>query len=127
MKNTCLILAAMLLALPATGQEEGAKTYWNARIPLQSYRIPPAPVGYQPEFLDLNGDGRQDAVKTITRDSLAVLWLDDDGNMKPGDTEGDLVNDCLLVDRDRDGIYDLIVKHVDLNGNGKADAQLILD
>ena len=118
------VAALLLLAMPAVGQQ---KSYWNDNIPLQSYRIPPAPVGYQPEFLDLNGDGRQDAVKTITRDSLAVLWLDDDGNMKPGDTEGDLVNDCLLVDRDRDGIYDLIVKHVDLNGNGKADAQMILD
>ena len=123
-KHRLALAALLLLAIPAAGQE---KTFWNANIPLQSYRIPPAPAGYRPEFLDLNGDGKQDAVKTVTRDDIPVLWLDDDGNMKQGDTEGDLVNDCLLVDRDKDGVYDLIVKHVDLNGNGKADAQLIMD
>ena len=82
----CLPLAALLLlAVPATGQE---KSFWNANIPLLSYRIPPAPAGYRPEFLDLNGDGKQDAVKTVTRDDIPVLWLDDDGNMKEGTRKG---------------------------------------
>ena len=117
----------MLLSLLASAQGKNDGRYWNAGIPLQSYRIPPAPLGYQPEFLDLNGDGKQDAVKTVTRDDIPVLWLDDDNNMKAGDTEGDLVNDCLLVDRTKDGIYDLIVKYADIDDDGRADVQLICD
>lgn len=91
------------------------------------YRIVPAPADYTPKFLDLNSDGRQDAVLTVTNVDIPVLWLDDDGNMKNGDREGDLVNDCILIDRDKDGIYDLIVKHADLDNDGKADIQLICD
>lgn len=56
-----------------------------------------------------------------------MLWLDDDGNMKPGDLEGDTVNDCLLVDRNKDGVYDLIVKWADLDGDGRADLQLVAE
>ena len=85
------------------------------------------PVGERPEFLDLNGDGRQDAVKSFIHGNLPLLWLDEDGNMAAGDTEGDTVNDCLLVDRDNDGTYDLIVKYSDLKGDGKADLQLVID
>lgn len=56
-----------------------------------------------------------------------MLWLDDDGNMEFGVTEGDMVNDCLLLDRNRDGIYDFIVKWADQDGDGHADLQLVAD
>lgn len=56
-----------------------------------------------------------------------MLWLDDDGNMEFGATEGDMVNDCLLLDRNRDGIYDFIVKWADQDGDGHADLQLVAD
>jgi len=120
-------LVLTVLSLLPCAYASAQNRYWNDNIPVQSYRIPPAPVGFQPEFLDLNNDGRQDAVKTVTRDDIPVLWLDDDNNMKEGDREGDLVNDCLLVDRDKDGVYDLIVKYADIDSDGKADLQLICD
>lgn len=103
------------------------QTFWNMASPMIAHRLPPAPVGYQPEYLDLNSDGKADAIKTITINDIPVLWLDDDGNMKPGDTEGDLVNDCLLLDTDKDGKYDFVVKYADIDGDGKADLQMICD
>lgn len=101
-----------------------AQPYWNQNLKILPLR---APVCEDPEFLDLNGDGRQDAVKGHIADDVPILWLDDDGNMKEGALEGDTVNDCLLVDRDKDGAYDLVVKFADLTGNGVADMQLIMD
>ena len=114
-------LFATLLILPLSGL---AQPYWNQKLKILPLR---APVGERPEFMDLNGDGRQDAVKSYIKDDVPILWLDEDGNMKEGDREGDTVNDCLLVDRDKDGAYDLIVKFADLTGNGIPDLQLILD
>ena len=101
-----------------------AQPYWNQNLKIQPFR---APVGENPEFMDLNGDGRQDAVKSYIAGGVPILWLDDDGNMKEGDLEGDTINDCLLVDRDKDGAYDLVVKFADLTGNGVTDMQYILD
>ena len=114
-------LLAALLILPLAGL---AQPYWNQKLKIMPLR---APVGERPEFMDLNGDGRQDAVKSYIRGDVPILWLDEDGNMKEGALEGDTVNDCLLVDRDKDGAYDFIVKFADLTGNGVPDLQLILD
>ena len=134
MKQIFTMVAAALLSLATftstSAQQPQAigKTYWNEHTMLQPFRVPMPAEGVVPEFLDLNGDGKQDAVKSaIHGGKVPILWLDDDGNMKPGDIEGDTVNDCLLVDRDANGEYDLIVKHCDQNDDGKADVQLILD
>ena len=91
-----------------------AQPYWNQGNRIMPLRVP---VGERPEFMDLNGDGRQDAVKSFIHGNIPIMWLDEDGNMAPGDIEGDTVNDCLLVDREGDGAYDLIVKYADQNGD----------
>ena len=93
MKKIILLAAFLLPALAAPAQ-----SYWNQRLKIIPFR---APVGENPEFMDLNGDGRQDAVKSYIAGGVPILWLDDDGNMKEGALEGDTVNDCLLVDRDK--------------------------
>lgn len=112
---TVLLLAAL---------SAGARPYWNSRLRIMPLR---PPVGERPQFMDLDGDGRQDAVKAFIHGDIPILWLDDDENMENGDIEGDTVNDCLLVDRNADGTYDLVVKFADLSGSGKADLQLIMD
>lgn len=119
MKRYFTFLASLLISLLASSQP-----YWNQGNRIMPLRVP---VGERPEFMDLNGDGRQDAVKSNIHGNIPILWLDEDGNMAPGDTEGDTVNDCLLADRDCNGVYDLIVKYADQNGDGKADLQLIID
>jgi len=118
-KTLTIILISLLAALQAVAQP-----YWNQGSRIMPLRIP---VGERPEFLDLNGDGRQDAVKSYIYDDIPILWLDEDGNMREGDIEGDTVNDCLLADRNRDGKYDLIIKWADQSGNGKADLNLIIE
>ena len=119
MKKFTAICAFLLLCLAA-----GAQGYWNQGKQIMPLRIP---IGERPEFMDLNGDGRQDAVKSYIHGDIPLLWLDEDGNMKEGDREGDTVNDCLLLDRDKDGIYDLVIKYADQTGNGRADLQLIIN
>lgn len=109
------------------GSQAGEPGYWNAHSCLTAFRLPPAPSGYSLEYLDLNEDGRPDGIRTVTVGDVPVLWLDDDGNMEYGATEGDMVNDCLLLDRNRDGIYDFIVKWADQDGDGHADLQLVAD
>ena len=121
------LLCQLVLACEARSQGHVPDAYWNSSTQLTPFRLPPPPADFTPEYLDLNGDGRPDAIRTLTHQDVPVLWLDDDGNMEPGDLEGDMVNDCLLLDRNKDGVYDLVVKWADLDGDGKADLQLIAE
>ncbi len=127
MKRFIIILLASAAALPGARAAAPEGQYWNVGLQISSFRLPPPPPGFKPEYLDLNGDGRPDAIKSVTWGDRPVLWLDDDGNMKPGDTEGDMVNDCLLIDRYKTGQYDLVIKWADTDGDGKADLQLIAE
>lgn len=138
MKNLSSLLAiACAILLYSVGVVGGAlaqevkDTYWNVHTQLLPLRLPPPPVGYKPEYLDLNHNGRPDAIKSITHNDIPILWLDDDNNLKEGDWEGDMVNDCLLIDRNKDGIYggqgDLIIDWVDTNNDGKADMQFVIE
>lgn len=105
--------------------------YWNQKLQIEPFRLPLPPVGYQVEYIDLNGDGKPDAIKSVTVNDTPILWLDDDANMKEGDIEGDMINDCLLIDRNKDGIYggqgDLIIDWVDTDDDGKADMQIVIE
>ena len=98
------------------GSPDGDTPYWNQHLQVLPYRLAPAPAGYKPQYVDLDGDGDPDILKTITVDSIPVMWIDDDDDMKYGDLEGDIDNDCLLIDRNKDGVYggigDLIVDWV---------------
>ncbi len=134
MTTLCKIFIATLAAGTGAIMNAGATDhggYWNSNTHLMPLRLPPAPKGFTPEYLDINGDGKVDAIKTVTHNGIPVLWLDDDGNMTRGDLEGDMVNDCLLIDRNKDGIFgghgDLIIDWVDENGDGKADMQIVID
>lgn len=67
-----------------------AQPYWNQHLRILPLR---APVCEDPEFLDLNGDGRQDAVRGHIAGGVPILWLDDDGNMQKGDLEDRFMRD----------------------------------
>lgn len=129
-----MLLACMLflgVKSPGTAQSGTGKPYWNMSTHLMPLRLPPPPPGYQPKYLDLNNDGHPDVMQSVTHNDIPILWLDDDGNMRSGDLEGDMVNDCLLIDRNKDGFYggygDLIIDWVDQNGDGKADMQIVIE
>lgn len=98
---------------------------------IASFRMPLPPPGFKPKLEDLNGDGKSEAIYSITGDSVPILWIDDDRDMKWTDIEGDMDNDCLLIDRNKDGIYggdgDLVIDWVDSDNDGKADLQIVMD
>ena len=129
MKRLLVLLTLVLAFFSAKAQEN--KNYWNNKLKIVSFRLPPPPVGYTPKIVDLNGGGKPDAIYSITRDSIPILWLDDDGDMRWDDLEGDTKNDCLLIDRNRDGIYgghgDLIIDWIDTDNDGKADMQIVAE
>ena len=98
---------------------------------IASFRMPLPPPDFKPKLEDLNGDGKPEAIYSMTGDSIPILWIDDDGDMQWNDIEGDMDNDCLLIDRNKDGVYggdgDLVIDWVDSNDDGKADLQIVMD
>ena len=136
MKPITLLLAAGSLLLSAQGvsaqtDNSGKKEYWNANTLLIPYRLPPAPAGYKPTYIDLDGDGDPDILRTVTANGIPVQWIDDDDDMQYGDLEGDTDNDCLMIDRNKDGIYggygDLIIDWVGEDENGNPPMQVVVD
>jgi len=104
--------------------------YWNSNTKLLPFRLPPAPPGTKIEYVDLDKDGDPDLLKTFSG-SFPVMWVDDDDDMKYGDTEGDTDSDCLMIDRNKDGKYgsysDLNIDWNDTDGDGVADMQVVVD
>lgn len=103
-------------------------TYWNAHTQLTPWRMPitNAPV----EYIDLDRDGDPDILITRIFGDIPVMWIDDNDNMQYGDTEGDMIDDCLLIDLNRDGVFggpmDLCIDWVDENNDGIVDVQVVV-
>jgi hypothetical protein len=97
---------------------------------LNSYRLPIA-LEEKVKLIDFDNDGDPDILETYTINNIPVRWLDDDDDMKRTDTEGDLDNDCLMINRNRDGKFgsygDLIIDWIDTNNDGQADMQVVVD
>ena len=120
----CLLFPKMLNAQNIKCRTDSAKNYWNVNLQIDGLRLALPPSDYKPEYLDLNNDGKPDAIKSMTKDNIPILWLDDDGNLKPDDLEGDMVNDCLLIDTNKDGKYERVIKYADFDDDGKAVMQM---
>lgn len=103
--------------------------YWNKQTQLIPWRM--VPVVQVQQIADLDKDGDPDVIIALLNDSIPVLFIDDDDDMKWSDQQGDTDNDCLLLDRNRDGIFagpwDFSVDWCDSNNDGKADIQLIVN
>ena len=113
------------------GKKIPEQVYWNTDLNIVPYRLPPAPVGYKPEYIDLDRDGDPDIIKSVSVNNTPILWIDDDDDMQYGDIEGDTDGDCLLIDRNKDGKYgnlgDLIIDWIGIDNDGKADMQLVVE
>ena len=134
------MLLIMLLSNGATAQNmvlldtivaKGNQHWWNTNTQLNPLRLPPPPQGAVVRYYDLNGDGRPEVLQTETATGFPVQWIDDNGNMKVGDICGDIIDDCVMIDRDKDGVYgsygDVIVDWVDTDESGVADLQIYID
>ncbi|MEA4936394.1 MAG: hypothetical protein VB102_07100 [Paludibacter sp.] len=104
--------------------------YWNENTRLIPWRLPLVNNRSSVTYEDINGDGKPDIIRTTILDGIPVIWIDDDQDMKEGDMEGDTDNDCLLIDRNKDGVFggpeDLSVDWLDTDGDGIADIQLVI-
>ena len=131
MRSKVFSMFIIITLFPLCGWSQNAETYWNSNTPLNSYRLPPDPAGRKIEYVDLDHDGDPDVLRTFTANDVPVQWIDDDDDMKYGDTEGDTDSDCLMIDRNKDGKYgsynDLIIDWNDTNNDGKADMQVAVD
>lgn len=112
-------------------QNQSVQEYWNSGTTLTPFRLPPPPIGYKPELIDLDNDGDPDLLKSVTANGIPIMWIDDNDNMKWDDLEGDTSGDCLLIDRNRDGQYggigDLIIDWVDTDDDNKPDMQVVVE
>ena len=79
----------------------------------------------------MDGDGDPDILRTVTANGIPVQWIDDDDDMQYGDLEGDTDNDCLMIDRNKDGVYggygDLIIDWVGEDEDGNPAMQVVVD
>ena len=121
-----LLPLACLLAIGTTLAAQ--KPYWNYNTQLLPWRPQPVPTNIQ--YIDLDKDSDPDVLRATILDSIPIAWIDDDDDMKKGAVEGDLDNDCLLIDKNRDGVFagplDLSIDWSDEDGDGRADVQLIV-
>jgi hypothetical protein len=123
-----------LLILAFYGEAQTTKIkndpYWNSTSMFNTYWLPVDPNAHV-DYIDLDGDGDPDVLKTMTPNGFPVQWIDDDDDMKKGDSQGDIDSDCLMVDRNKDGEYasygDVVVDWVDNEGDGAADMQIYGD
>jgi len=121
------LTACIGLALLQTASAQTPIPYWNRNTQLLPWRMTPAVT--RVVEVDLDGDGDPDILRATINDSIPVVWIDDDDDMKPGDREGDTDSDCLLIDRNRDGVFagphDFSIDWCDTDGDGRADIQLV--
>jgi hypothetical protein len=126
-----LVILLLLIASTKAVAETRDSIYWNTRTQLFPFRLPPAPIGHQPRYIDLNGDGKPDVLQTVTASGIPVQWIDDDGSMRYGDLEGSTKNGCLMIDVNRDGIYggygDLIVDWIAADEDGNPAMMVIVE
>ena len=88
-------------------------------------------LGTQPDDTilraDLDGDGKPDTLERWWN-GKRVRWLDENRDLLPDDTRGDLTGDTLQVDLDNDGRFDsdadIHIRWVDRDGDGVADLQV---
>ena len=65
---------------------------------------------------------RREAWKSGRKMLEAIVWvIDDDGDFRPSDKDGDKDSDCYVVDYDGDGKVDRIVDYIDNDGDGISD------
>ncbi len=125
-----IVLIFLLSSFIGHAQDE--KEYRNGQLDkvLTPFRLP-MPKENSIKYLDLDKDGDPDILQSTLPNGIKVQWIDDDDDMKNGDIEGDLDNDCVMIDLNNDGKYgselDLIIDWVDEDGDGKADLQAIVD
>lgn len=130
MKHKNIPLILLILFSAVTYNLYAQQKYWNEHTQLTPWRFPLTADKAGLTYEDLTGDDTPDIIRAFVLDSIPVMWIDDDGDMRYDDLEGDTDNDCLLIDLNKDGIFggpkDLCIDWVDTDEDGIADMQLVI-
>ena len=98
---------------------------------VRRYHPPLPPVGATVEYEDLDGDGDPDVLRFVTAAGVPLQWIDDDDDMSTTDLAGDGDSDCLMIDRNCDGVYggpqDLMIDWNDEDADGRPDMQVVAE
>jgi hypothetical protein len=130
------LVVVFLIAFVLFSEQEGAKTqedryYWNQKTCLVPRRMPLPDNPKSIERIDLDHDGDPDVMKYTIMNGIPVMWIDDDDDMKWSDMEGDMDNDCLCIDRNKDGNFagpeDISIDFIDFDNDGKANMQWVVE
>ena len=125
-----IVLLSFTISTEA-GAQKNDEIYWNSDLQINAFRFPLPDANQAPVYIDIDQDGDPDILQTLISNKIPVQWIDDDDDMTYGDSEGDMDNDCLMVDRDKNGEYgsynDLAVDWADTDNDGKADMQVVVD
>jgi hypothetical protein len=107
------------------------KRYWNLQTTLQPRRLPFPDDVSKIQRIDLDNDGDPDILKYTILNGIPVMWIDDNDNMRWADIEGDMIDDCLCIDRNKDGLFagelDISIDWNDNNCDGVADMQFVVE
>jgi hypothetical protein len=123
--------ACCLLSNISVNGQMPQRKYWNDKTQLLPWRMPVAIDKTAFKMVDLDKDGDPDLLYYSIKNDVPVVWIDDDDDMKWTDKEGDADSDCLLIDRNQDGIFagpgDFCIDWCDENKDGKADIEVIVN
>lgn len=131
MRKISFILVLLILFTEGDILAQKQSVFWNYQTKLQPWRLPLPDNLNKIGRMDLDKDGDPDVIKYTILDSIPVMWVDDDDDMKWTDIEGDMDNDCLFIDRNKDGIFagpwDISIDWDDEDSDGRADMQFVIE
>ncbi len=107
------------------------ENYWNQQTTLRPARMPLPDAIELKQLIDLDKDGDPDILQYTILNGIPVMWIDDNDNMRWTDLEGDMVGDCLCIDRNKDGKFagpeDISIDFIDFENDGKANMQWVVE
>ena len=85
MKHKNIPLILLILFSAVTYNLYAQQKYWNEHTQLTPWRFPLTADKAGLTYEDLTGDGTPDIIRAFVLDSIPVMWIDDDGDMRYDD------------------------------------------
>ncbi|MEN6603752.1 MAG: hypothetical protein ABFD86_15185, partial [Bryobacteraceae bacterium] len=125
MRTLAAALLLLCAAVPLAAQQwwETVTAPTNGKLVLTGFKWWPKAQKLKPGekfFVDLNKDRKPELMVRREEKNLVVI-VDDDGDMKRSDSDGDKDSDCYVVDYNADGVVDRMVDYIDNNGDNVPD------
>lgn len=126
-----LFAGFVIIPVCSTYAQTDTSNSWNSNTLLLPWKMPQPLNKSKSKMVDLDKDDDPDLLYYFINNNIPVVWIDDDDDMKWTEVEGDADSDCLLIDRNMDGIFagpeDFSIDWCDEDGDGIADIQVIVN